>query len=764
MLCVCAYSYFVDCGVIFIVVFMASFDILRVLKKMSKRKRFEVGDVVECNNIECVVTKLDPLTVHQVSPGLNRDYVVNNVRPLNDWRSLLRPNDDVKYYFEGFWIHSHVHSVSPLVIQPLFTRLLIPVQPHEIRRTSTSVPHRFVLNEGPYDRMDQVMYDGEWYLVDKCIPLYVLTIDGHYLPMDDIDGTIPYSDSKIRVGTFSYSHGTEFSDSVSILESVTGPLRSCWRNARHFLWRRSVPNLDIIVSSAMDHFDEDRVSSLTFVSNHMELYEMSKWFEWRYCSIPYLKFEFRKDEVDVFWTGCIPISPYLMNNVVKPALEPLFSARAPLPLPLESKSSMLLDWQVPCVDRMSSLESVNVCGSFCDSINSSTFSHYGGFVFRDLPDVCGGVLCADGGLGKTWMMFDLYLRNPVRTLCVVPIGVMNHWKSIGARMGVSVSVWHGDAKSCSSSFVLTTCRTLMRGSPFVEFDRLILDDGHRVKHGSASMNYLRMLPAKIRWYVSSTPNFRGCCTFLRVFPFTADYPDVGGEIPQAVRLSRDVPIDLNKVSVSIRHPACWSDVKLSRSDLNVLRYDSSLLSPELLYDEISFGQDTLSNIESRVGRSVNISDKCAVCLEQVQSATVTPCGHVFCKDCSLKMLELGSSCPMCRGALTPLMEVSSKPSEMLLINGKMYGGRDLTPGDMKSKIVALNGSRTIFVTRSSKIAKDMAKYVHDVRLLRDCVGVYFDCDMLVFVDMYMSDGEEKCVLNRLIDPVNKHKVDIVRFN
>jgi len=99
-----------------------------------------------------------------------------------------------------------------------------------------------------------------------------------------------------------------------------------------------------------------------------------------------------------------------------------------------------------------------------------------------------------------------------------------------------------------------------------------------------------------------------------------------------------------------------------------------------------------------------------------------------------------------------------------LINGKMYGGRDLTPGDMKSKIVALNGSRTIFVTRSSKIAKDMAKYVHDVRLLRDCVGVYFDCDMLVFVDMYMSDNEEKCVLNRLIDPVNKHKVDIVRFN
>jgi hypothetical protein len=197
--------------------------------------------------------------------------------------------------------------------------------------------------------------------------------------------------------------------------------------------------------------------------------------------------------------------------------------------------------------------------------------------------------------------------------------------------------------------------------------------------------------------------------------------------------------------------------------MNILRYDSSLLSPELLYDEILFGQDTLSNIESRVGRSVDIDDKCPVCLCQVESATVTPCGHVFCKDCSLKMLELGSTCAMCRGTLSPLMEVSSKPMEMVVINGKMYGGRDLSPGNMKSKLLALNSARTIFVTRSAVILKDMKKYVSDVRLLRACVGVYFDCDVLVFVDTYISDSDEKRVLNRLINPFVKHKVDVVKF-
>jgi hypothetical protein len=494
----------------------------------------------------------------------------------------------------------------------------------------------------------------------------------------------------------------------------------------------------------------------------MEVYEMSKWFEWRYCSVPYLKFEFSATTVDVFWTGCSPIRPFFMNELVKPVLAPLFVPRPPAPLPLPAKSSLLMDWQVPCVDRMSSLEGVNVSAAFCDRMDI-IFSHYSGFLLRDLPEVYGGVLCADGGLGKTWMMLALYLRNPVRTLCVVPIGVLKHWKSVADRMGVDVSVWHGDSKDCSKSFVLTTCRTLMRGAPFVDFDRLILDEAHRVKCKSVSMEYLRMLPARIRWYVSATPKFKGCCTFLRVFPFTADYPHESGVLPHAVSLSHSVPLELNSVSVSIRPPACWSEVKLSRSDMNILRYDSSLLSPELLYDEILFGQDTLSNIESRVGRSVDIADKCPVCLCQVESATVTPCGHVFCKDCSLKMLELGSTCAMCRGTLSPLMEVSSKPMEMVVIDGKMYGGRDLTPGDMKSKLLALNSARTIFVTRSAVILKDMKKYVSDVRLLRECVGVYFDCDVLVFVDTYISESDEKRVLNRLINPFVKHKVDVVKF-
>ena len=725
-----------------------------------KRRRYAVGDVVEWRGNECVVIELDPLRVRQTSPGLHREFHAVGVLPLDDWRARLRVNDDVEYYFEGFWLHSHVHSLRPLVVQPAFTRVLVPASPHQIRRTVRSIPHRFVITCDVFNRLDQVLCDGEWYVVDKCTSLYVLTMDGCYLPRSSIDGRLPHEPRRLRVGTMPFAHGTEFSDSLSILESVPGDFHACWRQSRQSLWRRRVTDLDEMVLSAMDNFDTVRVLSLTHAADFPGVYELANWFEWRWNSVPYLEFEFTDTDCTVFWTGCGPLSPHKMVCFVKPVLCRLFDAE-PEPVPVSAASS-LLEWQVPCVNRMSAFEGVSVCEAFCDRVNGLLFSHYAGFVLRELPDVRGGVLCADHGVGKTWMLYELFLRDPVRTLCVVPLCVLQHWVSVGARMGVDVSVWHGPSKCSTGAFVLTTCRTLLR-NPLEGFDRLILDEAQQVRCASSSMDALCAMDVSIRWYVSTSPRFKDACTFLRVFPFTAEFVhDVDQEVPHAVGLSHRCVLEVCPVRVQVRAPACWSEVSLSVSDMNVLRYDPSLLAPEMLHEEVLVTSDTLANINARVGRPVDLESNCPVCMESVFEPVVTQCGHVYCSDCATKLTELKSNCPLCRADLFPLTAVSSKPSDVFLINGRTYSRRDLSPGDLKTKLYALDRPGTTFVTRSSLIRNDLK--VGDVRLIRECVGIRLECDTLVFVDTVVSPSERQQVLDRLLDPMEERSVNVVTFN
>lgn len=739
---------------------MASIYVDDLVQEM-KRKRYALGDVVEWRGNECVVTQLEPLRVRQTSPGLHREFHVVHVLPLDDWRARLRVNDDVEYYFEGYWLHSHVHSVNPLVVQPTFTRVLVPVYPHQIRRTARSIPHRFVITSDTYNRLDQVLCDGEWYVVDKCTSLYVLAMEGCYLPRASIVGCLRHEKRRLRVGTMPFVHGTEFSDSLSILESVPGEFRACWRQARQCLWRRRVTDLDEMVVSAMDNFDTTRVLSLTHAADFPGVYEMANWFEWRWNSVPYLEFEFTKTDCTVYWSGCSPLPPHKMVCFVKPVVGRLFDS-VPVPVPvLLPVPETLMPWQVPCVKSMSAFEEVSVCEAFCDRVDGLLFSHYAGFVLRELPDVRGGVLCADHGLGKTWMLYELFLHNPVRTLCVVPLCVLSHWVSVGARMGVDVSVWHGPAKSSAGAFVLTTCRTMLR-NPVEGFDRLILDEAQQVRCASSSMNALCDMDVSIRWYVSTKPRFKDCCTFLRVFPFTAEYlHEVDHEIPHAVGLTHHCALEVRPVCVKVRAPACWSEVSLSASDANVLRYDPSLLAPELLHEEILVTSDTLANINARVGRPVDLESNCPVCMESVFEPVVTQCGHVYCSDCANKLTELKSNCPLCRADLFPLTAVSSKPSDVFFINGRTYSRRDLSPGDLKTKLYALDRPGTTFVTRSPVIRRDLK--VGDVRLVRDCVGIRLECDTLVFVDT-VSPSERQQVLDRLLDPMEERSVDVVTFN
>lgn len=59
----------------------------------------------------------------------------------------------------------------------------------------------------------------------------------------------------------------------------------------------------------------------------------------------------------------------------------------------------------------------------------------------------------------------------------------------------------------------------------------------------------------------------------------------------------------------------------------------------------------------------DVQDACAICLETLCDPTRLCCGHVFCRICAYRALQLGGSCPMCRDTATARPTL---PADLLL--------------------------------------------------------------------------------------------------
>lgn len=95
--------------------------------------------------------------------------------------------------------------------------------------------------------------------------------------------------------------------------------------------------------------------------------------------------------------------------------------------------------------------------------------------------------------------------------------------------------------------------------------------------------------------------------------------------------------------------------RIKRLEESLKQYDVQMLKH----------QGALSYFESIMPKITHSADEpCVICLDPIESLTVTPCGHLFCRKCILPCIIQNSSCPTCRNPLQEKQLIEVKDDTM----------------------------------------------------------------------------------------------------
>jgi SNF2 family DNA or RNA helicase len=61
--------------------------------------------------------------------------------------------------------------------------------------------------------------------------------------------------------------------------------------------------------------------------------------------------------------------------------------------------------------------------------------------------------------------------------------------------------------------------------------------------------------------------------------------------------------------------------------------------------------ENLKALQDMLSLSIQSQEECAVCLDDLHNPVITPCAHVFGRECIERVIEAQKKCPMCRAEL-----------------------------------------------------------------------------------------------------------------
>lgn len=735
------------------------------LDKMTKERKIHHGDYVMYGRHEWIVTKKKKdafkLVRRQILKG--PPIWVNKSKlklACQKWRTELKKNDTVSFFISGMWTPARItRRINNFVfVQPTFTNYAERI--HQDSNRINYIDHNYPMWQE--DTVRTVMYQGNirtergsgllfpWEYVPPSQPAVVRRmkfITSLKFKYTDIKhGYYPFAYyNRLSTKEIVYDLFHNAVDQNILLHNVLLQYLTTLEPIYNLCPEGHLP---IFVEIALANHDHRRVNELLSVGEDVDIFHRNEWAVWKHLSVPY--FDLQIKLLDKQMVVNLFVNPRRKSEIidlsVAHVLKSISKEDVYLPDILEVEGPTEQSY---IVSRMIGMELEPLESIYLRYVhNSCWLTLHGGFCEPSFNRF-GGVLSTQGCDFRK-IVGLLMSKNPLKTLIIVDSDVISDWSNL--------AIWHGRRREVNDLVVVTTKNTFTKTwHKLVGFQRLICFC--LPSQDSVYEKALISISCTTRWAIVNEIDYLN--SIRKAFLVHGlPYDDRA-----VIRLSKQ---DMEKMGVEfpkINHqkiyfkPYDYKNVVANLKDkprsqicaqLSKFLIHPSLVPAYLRGKKIDLHEATTDTICKKFQLeekqlASHLDDKCAVCLETLKEAMVTPCGHVFCPTCVKELQTRNCKCPMCRGRIDGYIKVSNKNTAGTIVMHK--GVSYLLNDDEKwgDKVAFLRKQeKSLVVTKYGIVKKKLSKELPKHKIVTaDAIqhGLRVDAKKIIFLEPMETDFE-----------------------
>ena len=616
-----------------------------------------IGQIITYKQNDWIITQKTPTHVTIVRTNVKFKHKVvipiRNVKPCQ-WRNNIKVNDPIKIFLAGAWIPARIMQKyqDEIIVQPVYTHLAIKYSTH-----SLDIEH-YVHDIEPWRNDEWV--SGKTVLHNNCIRH--VRCPGILFPWEPADEVEEFNFSNLPICEFEFSlknipsnrtrifkHMSLYSIMYHMMEHGQGFIRDiavqfCSRKVAYV----SQP-LDYYVTRAIDLGQTQHVEELCKADP--DIFAYVDWFQSMFLAKPYFNLTHHVGKKSIrlrlHFSGYAQNVDTPIRNIIRAITSPKHNPRVQGTL-VESMMHM------ENISTNNYYERTMTCGLACNLVQ--------GIIPKTEDKRYGGIFHTRATLPQD-VVRTLVEQKPAKTLIITDKEHIDLWPY--------ATKWHGKHKHMSN-VVVTTPNTFRASAHEIPFERIIC-----MVTPSINTIYQHMLQehdARTIWIHAEhvTP---GIAQTLHMQGWT------GQEHTPSVKEDAKRTITIKRIKCQGKDCSCI----LENATKNVAQYLSQYLLHPALVPKYLTGKklEEMQGTTTYIANTLNITqasilermqDKCALCLEHMDTHSVTSCGHVFCVSCAKEVKQRKIPCPMCRHKIQSFIRIAASNTQGQIVqhNGNSY--------------------------------------------------------------------------------------------